>query len=107
MSKRQAGHTEEFRRETVKLLESSGKSVAELAREMGINEKSLYRWRKQYGSAERTGENGASGSNVAELEAELKRLRRELEVVRQERDILERSPPCGKKAINIFSRSQP
>ena len=92
MSKRQARHTEEFRRETVNLLEKSRKSVAELAREMGINEKSLYRWRKQYGS-------DVSGS-VAELEAELKRLRRELEVVKQERDLL-------KKAISIFSRSQP
>jgi len=100
MSKRQNRHSEEFRRETVNLLESSGKSVAELAREMGIHEKSLYRWRKQYGSAERPSENGASGSSVAELEAELKRLRRELEVVSQERDIL-------KKAISIFSRSQP
>jgi len=100
MSKRQARHTEAFRRETVKLLESSGKSVAELAREMGIHEKSLYRWRKQYGSAVGPGENGISDSSVAELEAELKRLRRELEVVRQERDIL-------KKAISIFSRSQP
>jgi len=52
-------------------------------------------------------ENDTSSSSVAELEAELKRLRRELEVVKQERDILERSPLCGKKAINIFSRSQP
>ena len=100
MSKQQTRHTEAFRRETVNLLESSGKAVAELAREMGIHEKSLYRWRKQYGSAVSPSENGASGSSVAELEAELKRLRRELEVVRQERDIL-------KKAISIFSRSQP
>jgi len=100
MSKQQTRYTEAFRRETVKLLESSGKSVAELAREMGIHEKSLYRWRKQYGSAVGPGENGISDSSVAELEAELKRLRRELEVVRQERDIL-------KKAISIFSRSQP
>jgi transposase len=100
MSKQQTRHTEAFRRETVNLLESSGKSVAELAREMGIHEKSLYRWRKQYGSAVSGSENGTSGSSAAQLEAELKRLRRELEVVRQERDIL-------KKAISIFSRSQP
>jgi transposase len=86
MSKRQNRHTEAFRRETVNLLESSGKSVAELGREMGINEKTLYRWRKQYGSDVGGGENDTSSSSVGELEAELKRLRRELEVVKQERD---------------------
>lgn len=49
MSKKQTIHTEEFRREAVQLLETSGKSVSELARELGLNEKSLYRWRREYG----------------------------------------------------------
>lgn len=95
MSKNQTVHTKEFRRETIRLLESSGKSVPELAREMGVNEKSLYRWRSQFGTFD--------GSSIAAtqvaLEAEIKRLRRELKTVEQERDIL-------KKAISIFSRSQ-
>ena len=43
MSKKQSTHTEEFRREAACLLESSDKSVTELARELGVNEKSLYR----------------------------------------------------------------
>lgn len=34
MSKKQNTHTEEFRRDTIRLLESSGKSVAELARDL-------------------------------------------------------------------------
>lgn len=96
MSKKPVVQNEAFRRQTVELLETSGKAVAELARELGIGEKSLYRWRKQYSR-----QSSVSGVNEPdERDDEIKRLRREIEVLRQERDIL-------KKAISIFSRSQP
>jgi transposase len=77
-------------------METSGKPVAQLARDLGVNDNNLYRWRGVYGSQSPVNTNG-SGS---EIEAELKRLRREVEVLRQERDIL-------KKAMSIVSRSQP
>jgi transposase len=89
-------YTEEFKREAVQLMESSGKPIAELARDLGINDNNLYRWRGLYSSQAQASTNGS----VAEMEAELKRLRREVEVLRQERDIL-------KKAMSIVSRSQP
>ena len=96
MAAERKGYSEEFKRETVRLLESSGKPVAQLARELGISDNNLYRWRELYGSQAQTGTNG----NMAATEAEVKRLRREVEVLRQERDIL-------KKAMHIISRSQP
>ena len=89
-------YSEEFKREAVQLMESSGKAIAELARDLGINDNNLYRWRGLYGSQAQDSTNGS----VAQMEAELKRLRRENEVLRQERDIL-------KKAMSIVSRSQP
>ena len=89
-------YTEEFKREAVRLMETSGKPVAELARDLGINDNNLYRWRGVYGNQVQANANGTGG----EMEAELKRLRRELEVLRQEREIL-------KKAMSIVSRSQP
>ncbi len=96
MATERKNYTEEFKREAVRLMESSGKPIAELARDLGINDNNLYRWRALYGSqAQRV----TTGSMV-EIEAELKRLRRENEVLRQERDIL-------KKAMSIVSRSQP
>jgi transposase len=98
MAKNQKSYTEEFRREAVRLMETSGKSVAQVARDLGINDNMLYRWRKRYGNASRKGQREPLAS-VDELTAELQRVRQELEVVRQERDIL-------KKAINIVSRSQ-
>lgn len=89
-------YTEEFKREAVQLMETSGKPIAELARDLGITDNNLYRWRGLYGSQAQANTHG----NVAEMEAELKRLRREVEVLRAERDIL-------KKAMSIVSRSQP
>jgi len=99
MSKQQKYPTDEFRREAVRMLESSGKSVPELARELGIGEKSLYRWRKQYGTSTRTSPVASPSRDIAALEAELKQLRRENEDLLQQRDIL-------KKALSIFSQSQ-
>ena len=89
-------YTEDFKREAVRLMETSGRPIAEIARDLGINDNNLYRWRGQYGSQPQTN----SQSSVTAMEAELKRLQRENEILRQERDIL-------KKAMSIVSRSQP
>jgi transposase len=96
MATERKSYTEDFKREAVRLMESSGKPIAELARDLGINDNNLYRWRALYGSQPQSVTNGS----MVEMEAELKRLRRENEVLRQERDIL-------KKAMSIVSRSQP
>ena len=96
MPKKRKSYTEEFKREAVRLMETSGKPIAEIARDLGINDNNLYRWRGVYGNQAPANTNGS----VSEMEAELKRLQREVEVLRQERDIL-------KKAMSIVSRSQP
>ena len=88
-------YTDEFKRKAVRLMETSGKSITELARELGINDNNLYRWRAVYGREPQQVRTG----RVSEMEAEMKRLRREIEVLRQERDIL-------KKAMSIVSRSR-
>ena len=99
MAKNRKSYTEEFKHGAVRLMETSGKSIAQIARDLDVNYNLLYRWRGLYGSSQPPSSNGSPPS-LAELEAELKRLRRENEVLRQERDIL-------KKAMHIVSRSQP
>lgn len=96
MANERRKYTEEFKREAVQLMETSGKAIAEIARDLGINDNNLYRWRGLYGNRSPVSKNGS----VAEIEAELNRLRREVAVLQQERDIL-------KKAMSIVSRSQP
>lgn len=83
-------YDEEFKREAVRLSYESGRTVAQVARDLGMDENNLWRWRRKFAGDERK-EPGESA------EAELKRLRRELARVTEERDIL-------KKALAVFSR---
>lgn len=99
MAAERKSYPEEFKREAVRLMETSGKPIAQIARDLGVNGNNLYRWRGLYRSSQRSSSNGSPAS-VVELEAEVKRLQREVEVLRQERDVL-------KKAMHIVSRSQP
>lgn len=83
-------YSEEFKKEAVRLALESGMSQARVARDLGVNINSLSGWIKK---AKVT-----RGGEVREtLEAESRRLRRELAIVSEERDIL-------KKAVGIFSK---
>lgn len=95
MQKVQKTYTPEFKRGAVQLVQTSGKPIAQVARELGISDSPIHQWRKElaeHGSEAFPG----SGKQTAQ-EEEVRRLKRELDVVKQERDIL-------KKAIGIFSR---
>ncbi len=86
MTKIQKTYTVEFKREAVRLAQTSGKPIAQVARELGISDSSLHQWRKElaeYCSAAFPG----SGHQTAQDE-EVRHLKRELEIVKQERDIL-------------------
>jgi len=84
-------YPEEFRQQAVELVATSGKTIAEVARDLGMNDTTLGNWVK----AARTerGEPDASGTVPlnAEERAELARLRREVTVLRQEREILKKA----------------
>jgi transposase len=85
----------EFKREAVKLVLEGGRVASEVAKGLGINENVLYRWIKQY---REDPENAFPGKGKLKPEdEELRRLRRELADVKEERDIL-------KKVVNIFSK---
>ena len=89
--------TKEVKLEAVQLLQSSQKSQAQIARDLGIADSTLSHWCKQ---GTQQGEQAFPGSgHLPPLEEENRQLKREVEVLRQERDIL-------KKAIGIFSRHQ-
>lgn len=98
MAKAQKTYTPEFKREAVRLAQTSGKPIMQIARELGISDTSIHQWRKEL-AAHREEAFPGSGHQTAQDE-ELRRLKRELEITKQERDVL-------KKAIGIFSRNQP
>ena len=87
-----APYSLEFRREAVRLLGSSGRSVPQLARELGCSPQSLRNWSKQLDI-----DQGRADGLTSDEREELRRLRRELRVVTEEREIL-------KKAAAFFAK---
>jgi transposase-like protein len=76
----------EFREGAVRVWCETGKPIAQVARDLGINEGTLGNWIAR-DQAARDGADGLSRDDVAEL----KRLRAEVAELRMERDVLKRS----------------
>ena len=94
--------TDEFKREAVGLLSSSGRPLLQIASELGISPSMLRNWRNRQGGG-KTGaavplKPASATPSVADPAAEISRLCRENDRLRMERDIL-------KKAVAIFSEA--
>ena len=84
-----------FKREVVRLVTEEGRKIAQIARDLGIHENLIYRWRQELREDQ---ENALPGKGrLKPQDEEMRRLKRQLEDVTEERDIL-------KKALAVFSR---
>jgi transposase len=98
MGKSQPTYTKEFKQQAVQLFETSGKNKTQIARDLGISDSALSKWCKECGER---GEVAFPGKgHQIPVEEENRKLKREVEILRQERDIL-------KKAVSIFAQPQP
>lgn len=96
-------YDEQFKRDAVALLET-GRSATQLARELGISQWNLRDWKRLFGSggpkAGSSPAKASTASGAVEQAVELADLRRELEAVKRQRDIL-------KKALAIVAQEPP
>lgn len=99
MVKKRRRFPKEFKLEAVQLARESERSVAEVARDLGIGPSLLHKWIQQLEVRDPATAFPGSGK-VGEADDEVRRLRRELERVKQERDFL-------KKAAAFFARESP
>ena len=95
MKKIRRTYTREFKLEALRLLESSGKSAAEIERDLGIGPGCLSRWQQKISQDQDHAFPGHG--RLMPDQARVRQLERENALLRQERDIL-------KKAVTIFSR---
>ena len=94
MNKHAKRYTREFKDEAVRLLVTSGKTLAELARDLGMTETSLRTWKQEAlrnGDAPHQAKPQGVRLNYAVLEQENLRLKKEVETLRQQREILKKS----------------
>jgi transposase len=97
MSKKYRTYRQEFKLEALELLRTSGRSAAQIERDLGITQGLLVKWRDRYQVKKENGQAKLEPSDLEAAQAEVRRLRRQLAVAEQERDIL-------KKAVSIFSQ---
>ena len=87
----------EFKQRTVALINQGDKKVKEIALDLGVDPGDIYRWIREY--KEDPKDSFPGKGKLKPEEEELRKLKRQLADVTEERDIL-------KKAVAIFSRAK-
>jgi transposase len=95
MVKERRKYDREFKKEIVRLVEEGNRPVKELAEDLEIHPHLIYKWRRKFLDE---GNHAFPGKgHMKPEEAELRKIKKELADVKEERDIL-------KKALAIFSK---
>ncbi len=90
-----SNYSSEFKQNAVNLAVESDQPIAMTARDLGVNANTLYNWITKY---RQPGSQANKGSGECHPHDELKRLRREIAQLKEERDIL-------KKAAAYFAKN--
>jgi transposase len=96
-TKKRKTYSREFKLEAVRLITEKGYSIAEASRNLGVEYSVLRRWKKQLADDPQNAFPGKGQLKASDQE--LRALQRELERVKEERDIL-------KKALAYFAEDQ-
>ena len=90
-----SSYSSQFKQDAVKLAVESDQSVAKTARDLGVNANTLYTWVTKFHLSKPSTANDHGDNNPYD---ELKRLRREVSLLKEERNIL-------KKAAAYFAKN--
>jgi transposase len=96
-TKKRKTYDREFKLEAVRLITEKGYSIAEASRNLGVEYSVLRRWKKQLADDPQNAFPGKGQLKAADQE--LRTVQRELQRVKEERDIL-------KKALAYFAEDQ-
>ena len=97
--KKTKSYPESFRREAVRMADQPDRTAADVARELGIHVGQIYNWRSQFNKLSKGQFTLADGTNYSrEEKAEIRRLKKKVAELEQERDFL-------KKATAYFAKA--
>lgn len=88
-------HDETYKKQTVQYIKESGKSVAEIGRELKINANTLYGWLKKYGSEPEI----VAVQALKSEDQKHKELQKQIRDLQEENEIL-------KKAMHFFAKDR-
>ncbi len=91
----QKRYEEDFKREAVELVIHSGKTQAQIARELGVSEYSLTLWKKEYLRVVRSAELNGEQMSPEQMLDKIGQLQKENDYLKRQREIL-------KKAMSIL-----
>ena len=97
MSEKRKSYDKEFKLSAVKMIVEGAMSVSRVSKDLGVNENSLHKWKRDYLEDQQNAFPGKG--RMKPEEEELRKLKRELQIVKMERDIL-------KKAIAFFAKEE-
>jgi transposase len=98
MSVQRRRYDPDFKRNAVQLTKEPGRSVKDVADNLGISKDLLYKWRRELRAKEELAFPGNGREALTEQEKRIRELEKKLKDAEMERDIL-------KKAVAIFSRA--
>ena len=96
MAKKRKSYTEEFKAEAVRLVHQRHLTFSQVGRDLGV-EKSIIRGWVRRAEMEEMAENPVEATSAAALRDEIRQLRKENDILREEREIL-------KKAAAFFAK---
>ena len=91
----QKRYDEEFKRQAVELVIHSGKTQAQIARELGVSEYSLTLWKRDYLGHVRAAQLDGQQLSPEQMLEKIRQLQKENEYLKRQREIL-------KKAMSIL-----
>lgn len=83
-------YTDEFKREALKLVDESDRSVSQIARQLGIRRNQIYKWREQMRKRDNP-RPPKRGRPKKEAQSEISQLKQELRRVKEENEILKKA----------------
>jgi transposase len=97
MSEKRRSYDKEFKLSAVKMITEGGMSLIQVSRDLGVNENSLHKWKKDYLSDQQNAFPGKG--HLKPEQEELRKKDREIARLTMERDIL-------KKALGYFAKAK-